>query len=67
LPTQFLVGHRLVLRFERADCFDLRLQMPQESRIGRTEHAGNRPLKAAQNSIAEPGDDFPNTFQNFHE
>ncbi len=67
LIPQLLIGHRLVLRFERGDRFDPGLQSLQESRIGRTEQAGNAAFEPAEQRVADAGDDFPNAFENFHD
>src|SRR6478752_7520814 len=39
LIPQFFIGHCLVLRLERSDRFDSRLQSLEESRVGRSENA----------------------------
>ncbi len=50
LVSQLLVGHRLVLRLQRGDRLDLRLQALEEPRVGGAEQAGdarsNRPRMA---------------------
>ena len=67
LIPQLRIGHRLILRLQRADRLDLGLQAFEEPRIGGAEQAGDGPLKSAQDGVADPGEDFPDAFKNFHE
>src|SRR5262249_20249708 len=67
LIPQLLIGHRLVLRLKRSDCFDFRLQPLQEAGVRRAKEAGDAPLESAEDGIADPGKDFPDAFKNFHD
>ena len=67
LGAQLVIGHRLVLRLQRADRLDLGLQPLQEPRVGGAEQAGDGPLEPAENGVADSGEDFPDAFENFHD
>ena len=67
LVAQLFVGHRLILRLKRTNRVDLGLQSLEESRVGGAKHTGHTFFKAAENGVADTGDDFPDTFKNFHD
>ena len=68
LGRELVVGHRLVLRLQGVDRLDLRLQALRMNRALAEPNSAvmprsNRPRMA----LPIAGEDFPNSFQNFHD
>ena len=66
LPAKLGIGHRLVTRLEGVDRLDLRLEPSQVTRVGRAEHAGQKPLHAVSGGGSGVRDRVPDLFELFH-
>ena len=67
LLLQFRVGHRLVLGLQAVDGHHRRLQTTDVAGIGGPEQRGDTALKCFQQAAEKQPDDFPNSFQDFHD
>ena len=63
LLAQLLIGHRLVLRLQRVDRLDLRLQAAEEAGVGRAEHGRHAPLEPVHQAAEEVADAIPGSFK----
>ena len=67
LLSQLGVGHRLVLGLQAVDGNHHRLQTTDVAGVGRPEQRRNTALKHFQQAAEKQPDDFPNSFQDFHD